>query len=195
MHRLTPLFLRRPWFRALQAAVAVMYVSSGLAQSRHLFLDPSLLRERHGAELVVNPPHSREIVIRRDRPWEKLMISFYLTVIDEGGRLRMWYICRDEDSAPHLAYAESTDGVNWEKPALGLVEYKGGKSNNLTNVTSLEGSVFRDPHPRNENERYVYVTTVFKGGGIYRFTSPDGLAWKRDEQPLLPFEADSQNVT
>ena len=162
--------------------------------TRHLFLDPAFVREAQGAELVVNAPLSSEIVIRRDQPWEKLMISFYLSVIDEGGKLRMWYICRDEDGEPHLAYAESTDGVNWKKPALGLMEYKGSKANNLTNVTSLEGSVFRDPQPRSEAERYVYVSTVFKGGGIYRFTSPDGFAWKRDEKPLLPFEADSQNV-
>ena len=34
--------------------------------------------------------HSRtgfETVIRADRPWEQLMISFYLTVRDEGGKL------------------------------------------------------------------------------------------------------------
>src|SRR4051812_42972609 len=99
---------------------------------RHLFLDPAFVREAQGAELVVNPPRSSEIVIRRDQPWEQLMISFYLTVLDEGGKLRMWYICRDDAGEPHLAYAESTDGVNWQKPALGLVDYKGGKANNLT---------------------------------------------------------------
>ncbi len=187
-------FCPRSSLGPIQAGISLVLASSAFAQSRHLFLDPGFIQRQQGVELVVNPPLSREIVIQRDRPWEKLMISFYLSVIDEGGKLRMWYICRDEDGAPHLAYAESTDGVKWEKTALGIVDYKGSKANNLTNVTSLEGSVFRDPQPRSEDERYVYVSTVFKGGGIYRFTSRDGQAWRRDDKPLLPFEADSQNV-
>lgn len=52
---------------------------------RHLFLDPAFVREAQGAALVVNPPKSSEIVIRADKPWEQFMITFYLTVIDEGG--------------------------------------------------------------------------------------------------------------
>jgi hypothetical protein len=36
---------------------------------------------------------------------------------------------------------------------------------------------------------------VYRGGGAYRFHSPDGLHWERDPAPLFPFEADSQNVT
>ncbi|HRE82947.1 MAG TPA: hypothetical protein PLN52_18010, partial [Opitutaceae bacterium] len=158
-------------------------------------LDPASLAERKGAELVVNPPRSQERVIVRDRPWEQFMITFYLSVFEENGKLRMWYICRDAEKKPNLAYAESTDGVNWTKPELGVVEYGGSRANNLVGVTSLEGNVFRDPQPRSDAERYVYVSTVFKGGGIYRFTSPDGFTWQRDSQPLLPFEGDSQNVT
>lgn len=165
------------------------------AQPRHLFLEPSFVTEAEGAKLVVNPPVSREVVIRADRPWEAFMITFYLTVIEEDGKLRMWYVCRDADKTPNLAYAESSDGVTWTKPNLGVVDYKGSRDNNLVGVASLEGTVFKDPHARSPDETYVYVSTVFKGGGIYRFTSPDGYRWRRDEKPLLPFEADSQNVT
>ncbi len=162
---------------------------------RHLFLDPAFIVECAGADLVVNPPRAKERVIVRDRPWEQFMITFYLSVLEEKGRLRMWYVCRDADKAPNLAYAESVDGVNWTKPDLGVVDYHGSRSNNLVGIASLEGNVFRDPRARSEAERYVYVSTVYKGGGIYRFASPDGLRWLRDGEPLLPFEADSQNVT
>ena len=41
------------------------------------------------------------------------MISFYTTVIEENGKLRLWYICRDAANVPNLAYAESSDGVTW----------------------------------------------------------------------------------
>lgn len=181
------------WFRCSLATVAL--AGTAFAQSRHLFLDPAFVTESRGTTLTVNPPQRSEVVLRRDRPWESFMITFYTSVIEDGGRLRLWYDTRESTKIAHLAYAESLDGVHWEKPSLGVAEHRGGTANNLVGISSLEGNVFRDPHAASEAERYVYVSTVFKGGGIYRFTSPDGFKWKRDARPLLPFEADSQNVT
>lgn len=176
-------------------ALAVQLPAAIGAGSRHLFLDPAFVTDSQATALTVNPPRSGEIVLRRDRPWESFMITFYVSVIDEGGKLRMWYDTRESTKVAHLAYAESTDGVHWTKPALGIATHTSGEPNNLVGISSLEGNVFRDPHAQTEAERYLYVSTVFRGGGIYRFTSPDGLRWRRDAQPLLPFEADSQNVT
>ena len=33
-------------------------------------------------------------------------------------------------------YAESDDGINWEKPSLGLQEWKGSKDNNLVRIST-----------------------------------------------------------
>jgi hypothetical protein len=159
---------------------------------RHLFLDPTAIASAEGAVLTVNGPQSSEVVIRPDRPWEQLMISFYTTVIEENGKIRLWYICRDIENKPNLAYAESTDGVTWTKPNLGIVDYHGSRDNNLVGVPSLDGAVFRDPKAR-LGEEYVYVGHVH-GEGVFRYYSPDGLHWKRDAQALLPFRADTQNV-
>lgn len=182
-------------FRPQFIALLILTLPLEAAPARYLFLDPAFVTEARGATLTVNPPKSSEIVLRADKPWEEFMITFYLSVIDEGGKLRMWYDCRDKDKAPNLAYAESTDGVHWTKPELGIAEYHGSRANNLVGVGSFEGNVFRDNHAASPDERYVYVTTVWKAGGIFRHTSPDGLHWKRDALPLLPFEADSQNIT
>ncbi len=121
------------------------------------------------------------------------MISFYLTVRDEDGKLRMWYICRDKANQPNVAYAESHDGVEWTKPNLGIVEYAGSKENNLVGLTSLEGVVFQDPKAP-DAERFAYVTHLITEGMV-RFHSPDGLRWQRDAAPLLRFGSDTQNVT
>ncbi len=165
-----------------------------VAQSpRHLFLDPAFLEQSQGAALRVNPPHAREVVIRPDKPWEQLMITFFLTVRDEDGKLRMWYVCRDKANQPNVAYAESRDGLHWTKPSLGLVEYDGNTDNNLVGLTSLEGVVFADPNAP-APERYAYVTHLITEGMV-RFHSPDGLHWQRDPQPLLRLGADTQNVT
>lgn len=160
---------------------------------RHLFLDPTLLAEVDHAALRVNPPHSREVVLRPDRPWEQLMISFFLTVREEEGRLRLWYICRDRDNQPNVAYAESTDGVTWTKPDLGLVDYHGSRANNLVGIPNLEGVVVRDERAP-PAERYLYLTNVYHEG-VIRFHSPDGLRWTKSSEILLPFESDTQLVT
>jgi hypothetical protein len=160
---------------------------------RHLFLDPALLARSQNVALRVNPPERREAVIQRDRPWEAV-ISLYLTVLEDEGRLRMWYILRDESNELRVAYAESHDGVNWSKPDLGITEYRGSKANNLVDLPDGHGCVFRDPRAATAAERYVFVTYL-RETGIFRFASPDGLRWRRDPQALLPFRADTQNVT
>src|SRR5690606_2824182 len=81
----------------------------------------------------------------------------------------------------------------WHKPELGLVRYHDSRANNLVNLPTCEGTVFRDPTPESPNARYVYVASICTEG-IVRFHSPDGLNWRRDARPLLPFRADTQNV-
>jgi hypothetical protein len=180
--------------RALRVVAFLGFTPIALfAQSpRHLFLDPAILGQTEQAALHVNPPHSSQAIIRPDQPWEALMISFYTTVIEEQGKLRLWYICRDRDNQPNVAYAESTDGVAWTKPNLGIVDYRGSRNNNLVGIASLDGAVFKDPHAK-PGEEYIYVAHV-ANAGVFRFISPDGLHWRRDARPLLPFRADTQNV-
>jgi hypothetical protein len=184
-----------PRLLLLLACLHALALESQAQPLRHLFLDPSFLEQSENAALHVNPAQQREVVIRTDKPWEQLMISLFLTVLDDGGKLRMWYICRDKNNVPNVAYAESTDGVNWIKPNLGIVEYEGSKDNNLVGLSSLEGTVFRDERAPAE-QRYCYITHLLeKEGGMVRFHSPDGLRWTRDAEPLLKFGADSQAVT
>ena len=159
---------------------------------RILFLDPEEIDSTGNVQLVVNPPQNQRIVLSADRAWESMFIAFYLTVIEDDGKLRMWYTCRDKERQGGVAYAESTDGVNWEKPNLGIVEYHGSKHNNLVGIPNLEGTVLIDPDAPPES-KYKYLTSVHREG-IFVFASPDGFNWKRSAERFLPFVADSQNV-
>jgi hypothetical protein len=187
---------------ALPRAVALLLASAPLlpAGPRHLLLDPATVASSDQVAFAVNPAERRETVIRADRPWEQLMISFFLTVREEGGVLRMWYICRDKENQPNVAYAESRDGVAWTKPDLGIVDYHGSKANNLVGLRRLEGVVFQDPNAP-AAERYTYVTTAKPPRdaagptGLFRFHSPDGLRWTADPTPLIRAGSDTQNVT
>jgi hypothetical protein len=187
---------RRFCFSLWRPLVVLALVIAGLRAAqpthRYLFLDPAFVTDAHGTALQVQPPQRRETVIVPDRPWEQRMISFFLTVREDEGKLRMWYICRDKENHPNLAYAESIDGVHWKKPELGIADYEGSRANNLVGVPSLEGTPFIDPNAP-ASERYSYITHM--AASIVRFHSADGLHWTRDAKPLLPFFSDTQNVT
>ena len=65
-------------------------------------------------------------------------VRFYGTIIPIDGELRMWYLAEGNNDDANgfeqqckVCYATSTDGINWEKPNLGLVEYNGNKNNNI----------------------------------------------------------------
>ena len=78
-----------------------------------------------------------------------MQIYFPNVLYDDQARIfKLWYGLweRDkEDSASALAYATSEDGVQWNRPHLGLVEYRGAKNNNvLMPRNGLCCSVFKD---------------------------------------------------
>jgi hypothetical protein len=115
----------------------------------------------------------------------------YGTVLAEGGRLRMWYSAMDHEGAIRAAYAETVDGVRWERPVLGLVDYRGARANNLLDIP-LQGiypCVLREDEEPDPDRRYkMALELVDKGlpwgkapkpfGITYFATSPDGLRWK-----------------
>ena len=78
----------------------------------------------------------------------------------------------DEDTGTQrlLAYAESTDGINWIKPNIGTITYKGSRENNL--VFGLEASPGRDAHGASvfidpsaaDSERYKLVSMGYYKG-------------------------------
>ncbi len=177
------------------SAVALLLAVPCLAQSpRHLFLDPTAISEMDHAVLRVNPPRAGEVVLRPDQPWEQESIGAFSTLREEDGLLRLWYCCKDRAGRHFMAYAESRDGLVWAKPNLGVFDYNGSRANNIVLEDFWEGTPFLDPHATRPEEKYSYVGHG-EAKGVYHFTSPDGLRWKRDPQPLLPFRVDTHDVT
>lgn len=122
-------------------------------------------------------------------------VQFYGSIIKEGGKYRMWYVAFDDDKENkaaserwRAAYAESTDGLKWTKPNLGLVEHKGNKNNNLidvdpsplgfVNLKVLRDADDPDPKRRYKATGHVYFRHNTRLGSLAAFTSADGLHWK-----------------
>jgi len=102
-----------------------------------------------------------------------------------------------------VCYAESRDGVRFDKPGIGLVEWRGSPENNLIwkGVGSHNFTPFRDGNPRSPDEiRYRALARAGKRSGHKRgllaFESPDGVAWtlSRDEPVITQGAFDSQNL-
>ena len=101
-----------------------------------LFVDGHVIENlAGGARLRLHRPAPREIAIVLDAPWEGNN-SNYVTVFRDGPVYRMYYRGRQMDlSGDKLkfvhgqvyCYAESTDGIHWKKPNLGLFEFQGSK--------------------------------------------------------------------
>ena len=124
-------------------------------------------------------------------------VRFYGTVIPEGDTLRMWYLGAAEgsgrsDGQLRALYATSTDGVEWERPALGLVEHNGSTANNLLDfggdypMAALP--VIHDPEDPDPARRYKCAFESGRFGNCLAVAfSPDGLRWTvPDVNPVAP---------
>jgi len=174
-----------------------------------LFVDEYLIESMNGVTRELHSPERREVVIKFDRAWEG-EISGMVTVLQDDGLYRMYYcawgIVGPLD-APNpygtrvTCYAESRDGIHWNRPNLGLFEDEqtGTKDNNLVfKGAGLTAQVadtfvpFKDTNPDCPPEaRYKAVGRMFTGmqpgfGGLLALKSPDGIHWSTmQDEPII----------
>ena len=83
------------------------------------------------------------------------------------------------DAGHNLCYATSTDGLQWDKPELGFVEFEGSTANNiLLQDVSWTHCVLKDDADADGDRRYKLLYWPEDGSGIYAAFSPDGVHWK-----------------
>ena len=90
-----------------------------VAESSGVAIEPATLEKHPGNPVLVH-----------DKPWEVGSLNYTCVVHDvQEGAYKMWYqmVATAEEGVRRSAchYAVSRDGLNWEKPALGLVEFDG----------------------------------------------------------------------
>ncbi len=162
-----------------------------------LFIDDMLMEHWSNVSLRINPPMKAGPVLRADRLWESHRVGAYGTVMEDQGIYKMWYDAIDWDGRIFHCYAISRDGISWEKPNLGLVEYHGSKDNNILPLPPC-GTVFIDPKAPRE-KRYKYITYghgseagYLNEHGVRIWWSEDGLRWLRNKDYALPLISDTQ---
>ena len=172
--------------------------------------DDHLVASMQGVTMTLNEAHvTGERLLDLDRPWESAdhpdtWMYPRSWVLKDGDVFRMYYAIFPRYPLAHhfTCYAESTDGVHWTKPNLGLYHWDGSSDNNIVlpnddlpyRVTDCVGAtVFIDPHAKSPNEKYklmALLETSHGDGyqppgkslpkvrkGQYAFSSPDGIRW------------------
>lgn len=178
---------------------------------KQLFIDYKFIESAEGVVLTVQPPYqTREKLLTTDAPWEQdAHVGSYSTVVQESGKIRLWYDVRAGIPEPGknppfmgLAYAESIDGIHFEKKILGLIERDGSRDNNLVLpprpdwLTIGGGTVWRDDNPNAAPDaKYKSWSKMYsKPGSPIRgphrlWKSPDGLKWTHDERAMTGLRA------
>ncbi len=184
-----------------------------------LFVDDYVIESMDGVRLRLQTPQPAGIVMNHDKPWEGTT-SAYHSVFQDGDLFRMYYrgsshagytiqslMKPGETPIPEheqvACYAESRDGIHWNRPSLGLIEFEGSKDNNIVWIGNRAGghnfAPFKDGNPdAPDSQRYKAVGSSNIGGKpvLLGFVSPDGIHWSkvRDEPIITDGHFDSLNV-
>lgn len=157
-----------------------------------LFVDDYLIEDKDSVIRTYHQfkKHPGNPVLVADRPWEGTLVYLYGTVLpaEDGNGYRMWYHSYHiQDRKYRNLYATSRDGIVWEKPNLGIVEFDGSSQNNLVphEGTGHNPQVIHTPWDPNPRRKYKRVTFSYNKGYCGSI-SPDGISWKSlADNPIL----------
>ena len=181
-----------------------------LGDQRELFVDRWLIAEMRGVSLRLHPPQPAGIALRLDQPWEG-RYSTYATVLTAEGRHRLYYrgrpalpesrdpVAVDLDTKHQVTcYAESTDGIVWRRPRLGLFEVGGSRENNVVlagTPACANFTPFVDARPGVATDQRFKAVGGVHAAGLELFASADGIHWRRVRRLAgIDGAFDSQNV-
>ncbi len=151
---------------------------------KYLFLSDHTYDRRDGLQIRYHQPVKADRpVLVPDRPWEDNTLNWLLggpIWCQDRQRWRLWYIGGRELQP---LYAESIDGLNWEKPGLGRVAWNGSTDNNIIRIGMdiARGKdrrlvLIRDDREPDPARRYKGLNRV--GGRLYPLASSTGFDWR-----------------
>ena len=151
-----------------------------------LMLDDYLIDYMDNLTFQLHAPQRAEKVLVKEFPWETEGIN-HVTVFPDDGLYRMYYrgytagSSADKDQV--VCYAESRDGIQWDKPELGLFEWKGSSANNIV-WWGGQMAPFIDTLPGVPPEERYKALAENPG---FPLVSPDGIRWRKlVDQPIIP---------
>jgi hypothetical protein len=144
-----------------------------------------------------------EVEFPFDAPWEGAY-SLYVVVIQDGDLYRMYYRGQGAIKSRSITcYAESRDGQNWIRPALGLFPDGERNDTNIIHIDEVPGektshnfTPFLDTNPAAAPDARFKAVGGDDKGGLFGFASADGIHWRKIQPGPIFTDGifDSQNV-
>jgi len=198
--------MRRHYLVGFIVGVTALGNAAALAdptQHLEMFLDDVNIASSAGVVRQLNEPDRLpNPVITGAGSWDPRR-SFGTVIYDESENLyKAWYQINAQGNS--VAYATSTDGLDWDYPSLGLVSFPRDAAPTPTNTTNnmvfrglghrslYNASVIKDDADPDPSRRYKIAyfdstTEAITGvGGVFTGTSPDGIHWTRTSTPAAP---------
>ena len=173
-------------------------------RDRYLVLDSRIIEAKENVELTVGVVQKEKSnpLFKEDKPWEPRFDNPYSSVIydEEENIYKCWYSIFTK-SAPRegfpgeglptekrawvdwreghrgygVCYAISNDGLHWEKPELGLIDYDGSKDNNIVIEYTHGVVVIKDTHETDPEKLYKALHPEKEESAAW--FSSDGIHW------------------
>jgi len=178
-----------------------------LDSRRQLFLDDYLIASTTRVKRTTVPAqkYAGNPVLWPTETWEPPKAVIYGSVLRDEGRFKMWYL-----SGPGVGYAESNDGIQWNKPRLNLTPIGGEPSNLLFKMkdpsTGLRAGDMQGPDAFpyfheifgvHRDEREPDPARRFKMGFLdidWKYEGPDGLPWRKNQRRGLGVAASPDGI-
>jgi hypothetical protein len=189
--------------------ISMCDAEDGIQRNHFLLLDDRVIEKVENAKLFVGTiqKHDANPLFIEDNPWEMRFDNLYGNVIydDEEKIYKCWYspfivdysakgmTLEERDSKPYdapeeremgICYATSEDGITWEKPELGIVQYGHSKANNILWRGGGDGGehwegphgsgIFKDLREQDPDRLYK---AILKGEVLSVAFSADGIDW------------------
>jgi hypothetical protein len=178
-----------------------------IGRERQFFFDDGIVETMDHTRLRLNPAEKvvPNPVLPRDKPWEGSDLRIAWIFFDHRlDKFRMRYSSGayvangrnakgeviingasgsqvDEASKSRICEAFSDDGIHWQKPNLGLVEFEGSKANNIIPPQMHYAYFFEDMHDPDPGRRYkaqLRTGHIYTDGMTFSYYfSRDGYHW------------------
>ena len=178
----------------------------GAAKGPYFLCDDRVVEDRWLLERFVVPPtrHPKNPLIVRDKPWEGTGPHMGGSVLfdPQDRKYKMWYSVFNQNAytnklpfSYNVCYAESSDGLAWEKPSLGVFDYEGSTANNCIRLGTDKTQnidVCLNPKPGVYPGKFLALHN--QKGGLFFSTSDDGHTFKwLWDTPALSYHSDTHN--
>ncbi len=145
---------------------------------KQLFIDRRFIDVSDAVTLSLNQAQKMGIVLNSADTSLEAGLGGFFRVIEDAGKFKMYYGAFTQ-AGHSLCYAESTDGLKWNRPSLGIVQVNGSKNNNLIVAdNAIDATIMVDPHDVPQRRYKLFRSSLSsdpKHAGIHASYSADGI--------------------